>query len=223
MSEQEKAEGTVYGYLPNEAPPFGQMVLLGLQHVLTMFPATVLVALIVGFDVGTVLTVSGVATLVALMLSKIWIGKFIPLYYGSSFSYIAATLTLTGASYGVYAGDAVRLAQVGIVATGLVNILVGFIIMRAGKESLDKVLPPVITGTVALVIGVALGGSALDMASANWIVAIITLVVTVILSVYLQGKGFIGLLPVLLGGIAGYIISVPFGLVDFSSVMTEAW
>jgi len=218
MSKQKKTASTVYGYLPNEAPPVGQMVLLGFQHVLTMFPATVLVALLVGFDVGTVLTVSGVATLVALILSKIWIGKFIPLYYGSSFSYIAATLTLTGASYGVYAGDAVRLAQVGIVATGLVNILVGFIIVRAGKESLDKVLPPVITGTVALVIGVALGGSALDMASANWIVAIITLVVTVILSVYLQGRGFIGLLPILLGAIAGYIVSIPFGLVDLGAV-----
>ena len=152
MSTQEKAESTVYGYLPNEAPPFGQMVLLGLQHVLTMFPATVLVALLVGFDVGAVLTVSGVATLVALVLSKVWIGSFIPLYYGSSFSYIAATLTLTGASYGVYAGDAVRLAQVGIVATGIVNILVGFVILRAGKEFLDKILPPVLTGMVALVI-----------------------------------------------------------------------
>ena len=218
MSEQEKDKGTVYGYLPNEAPPFGQMVLLGLQHVLTMFPATVLVALLVGFDVGAVLTVSGVATVVALILSKIWIGNFIPLYYGSSFSYIAATLTLTGASYGVYAGDAVRLAQVGIVATGIVNILVGFLIMRAGKEFLDKILPPVLTGSVALVIGVTLGGSALDMASANWIVSIITLVVTVVLSVYLQGKGFIGLLPILLGAIAGYIVSIPFGLVDLSAV-----
>jgi len=222
MSEQKKTAGTVFGYLPNEAPPFGQMVVLGLQHVLTMFPATVLVALLVGFDVGTVLAVSGVATLVALILSKIWIGSFIPLYYGSSFSYIAATLTLTGASYGVYAGDAVRLAQVGIVATGLVNILVGFLIMRAGKEFLDKVLPPVITGMVALVIGVALGGSALDMASANWIVAIITLVVTVILSVYLQGKGFIGLLPILLGAIVGYIVSIPFGLIDLGPVGTAS-
>ena len=218
MSKQEKAESTVYGYLPNEAPPFGQMVLLGLQHVLTMFPATVLVALLVGFDVGAVLTVSGIATLVALVLSKVWIGSFIPLYYGSSFSYIAATLTLTGASYGVYAGDAVRLAQVGIVATGIVNILVGFLIIRAGKEFLDKILPPVLTGSVALVIGVTLGGAALDMASANWIVAIITLVVTVVLSVYLQGKGFIGLLPILLGAIAGYIVSIPFGLVDLSGV-----
>ncbi|MBN1249551.1 MAG: xanthine permease [Anaerolineae bacterium] len=219
MSAKGKTEAKVFGYLPNEAPPFGQMVLLGFQHVLTMFPATVLVALLVGFDVGTVLTVSGIATLVALALSYVWIGKFIPLYYGSSFSYIAATLTLTNAEYGVYAGDAVRLAQVGIVATGIVNILVGFLIMRAGKDALDRVLPPVLTGTVALVIGVTLGGSALDMASANWLVAIITLIVTVVFSVYLQGKGFVGLLPILLGAIVGYIISIPFGLVNFRPVI----
>ena len=118
----------IEGYLPNDTPPFGRMLVLGLQHVLTMFPATVLVALLVGFDVGTVLTVSGVATITALVLSKMFSGKFIPLYYGSSFSYIAATLAITNADFGVYAGDKVAIAQVGIVATGVVNIIVGFIV-----------------------------------------------------------------------------------------------
>ncbi len=215
----------VFGYLPNEAPPFGEMMLLGFQHVLTMFPATVLVALLVGFDVGTVLTVSGLATLTALLLSRFWIGKFIPLYYGSSFSYIAATLVLTHANYGVYAGDAVRLAQVGIVATGLVNILVGFLISAIGKEALDKVLPPVLTGSVALVIGVTLGNTALNTSSTNWVVAIVTLVATVVFSVYLQGKGFIGLLPILLGALVGYGFSALFypGSVDFALVRDAAW
>ncbi len=221
MAEEKK----VFGYLPNDAPPFGQMVLLGFQHVLTMFPATVLVALLVGFDVGAVLFVSGLATLTALVLSKVWIGKFIPLYYGSSFSYISATLSLTHAEFAQYAGEAVRLAQVGIVATGIVNILVGFLIMKIGKDILDKVLPPVLTGSVALVIGVTLGGAALDMASSNWLVSIVTLVVTIIFSVYLQGKGFIGLLPILLGAIVGYIFSaiVDPGSVDFTPVIQESF
>jgi uracil permease len=218
MTKQGKETSKIIGYLPNEAPPFGQMVVLGFQHVLTMFPATILVALLVGFDTGTVLTLSGIVTLVALILSKIWIGQFIPLYYGSSFSYIAATLTLTNAEFGTYAGDAVRLAQVGIVATGILNILVGFIIARVGKAFLDDILPPVLTGTIALVIGVTLGGSALDMASANWGVAIITLLSTVMFSVYLQGAGFIGLLPILLGAVVGYVVSIPVGLIDFSPV-----
>jgi uracil permease len=221
------------GYLPNDAPPIGQMILLGFQHVLTMFPATVLVALLVGFDVGAVLTVSGVATVTALILSRVIGGKFIPLYYGSSFSYIAATMAVTGAtgdSFGVYAGaDAVRLAQVGIVATGVINIVVGFIIRWIGKDMLDKVLPPVITGSVAAVIGISLAFAALDMAAANWGVAFITLLATILFSVYLQGKGFAGLLPVLFGAITGYLVAALFdliggtSLVDLSPIAAEAW
>ncbi len=221
MTAQDKPK--VFGYLPNEAPPFGQMVLLGFQHILTMFPATVLVALLVGFDVGTVLAVSGLATVTALLLSRFFLGKFIPLYYGSSFSYISATIALTHAEFGVYAGDAVRLAQVGIVATGIANMLVGWLITRIGKDALDTVLPPVITGSVALVIGFTLGGAAVNMAQANWAVSTITFLITVVLSVYLQGAGFLGLLPILLGATAGYLIAIPFGLVDFKPVMDAPW
>src|ERR1041384_4616262 len=78
------------GYMPNDWPPYGQLVLLGFQHVLTMFPATVFVAAFCGFHVGTVLFASGISTIVALLLSRRGIGTFIPLFYGSSFSYIAA-------------------------------------------------------------------------------------------------------------------------------------
>lgn len=211
------------GYLPNDRPPLGQAIILGFQHVLTMFPATVLVALLVGFDVGTVLTVSGAATVTALLLSRIIGGKFIPLYYGSSFSYIAATLALTNAEFATYAGDSVRLAQVGIVATGVINIIVGFVIRFIGKEALDKVLPPVITGSIAAVIGVSLAYTALGMAAAHWGVALITLLATILFSVYLQGRGFVGLLPILFGGIVGYIVSLPFGLLDMTPIVAEPW
>ena len=68
------------GYLPNEWPPTGQLILLGFQHVLTMFPATIFVAAFCGFNVGTVLLASGISTIVALLLSKQGIGKFIPLF-----------------------------------------------------------------------------------------------------------------------------------------------
>jgi uracil permease len=203
-------EEKLIGYLPNDVPPIGQMILLGFQHVLTMFPATVLVALLVGFDVSAVLFISGAATITALILSRIIGGKFIPLYYGSSFSYIAATLALTNAEFATYAGDSVRLAQVGIVATGVVNILVGFLIRFIGKETLDKILPPVVTGSVAAVIGIALAFAALDMAQDNWGIALLTLLATILISVYLQGKGFVGLLPVLFGAIFGYLLSMLF-------------
>src|SRR3970040_1429470 len=156
-------ERKVMGYLPNDTPPPVQLVLLGFQHVLTMFPATVFVAAFTGFHVGTVLMVSGVSTIVALVLSRRGIGKFIPLFYGSSFSYIAAYLgivqTMTGelSAFGGPAADNVlRTMQAGIVVTGLLNIAVGFIVRAVGKANVDKVLPPVVTGSVAAIIGLGL-------------------------------------------------------------------
>lgn len=229
MSTQQN-DSKILGYLPNDVPPVGHIILLGFQHVLTMFPATVLVALLVGFHVSTVLMASGLATIVALIGSRWGIGKFIPLYYGSSFSYIAATLAITGASYGQLASDElISVAQAGIVVTGVVNILMGMVIRYAGgKKTIDKILPPIVTGSIAAVIGFALGFEALNMASGGccgalgssnwWVIALITVVATILYSVYLQGKGFIGMLPILLGAITGYIIAIPLGLVDFSTI-----
>jgi len=221
----------VFGYLPNDVPPIGQTILLGFQHVLTMFPATILVALLVGFHPSTVLLASGLATIVALLGSRFGIGKFIPLYYGSSFSYIAATLAITGASYGQIASDElIRTAQAGIVVTGAINILVGIVIrFLGGKSAIDRILPPVITGSVAAVIGFSLGFAALGMASGTccgqsggslswWAAALVTLLSTILFSVYLQGRGFIGMLPILLGAVVGYLVSIPLGLVDFAVV-----
>lgn len=226
----------VMGYLPNDTPPIGQLILLGFQHVLTMFPATVLVALLVGFHVSTVLFASGVATIVALLLSRWGIGKFIPLYYGSSFSYIAATLAITNASFGVPASDdLIGAAQAGIVVTGLVNVVVGLVIrFGGGKKTIDKILPPIVTGSVAAVIGFALGKAALDMSSGVaggiaggslqwWAVALVTLVATIAFSVYLQGRGFIGMLPILLGAIVGYVFAAIMGMVDISPITGADW
>jgi uracil permease len=222
-----KINPKVFGYLPNDIPPLGQIILLGFQHALTMFPATILVALLVGFHPSTVLFASGMATIVALLGSRYGIGKFIPLYYGSSFSYIAAILAITNASFGQAVGDEfIRVAQAGIVVTGLVNVLVGVIIRFAGgKRAIDVILPPSITGSVALVIGVSLGKAALDMTNGSGVgdgkailIALITLLSTVLFSVYLQGRGFIGMLPILLGAVVGYLAAIPLGLVNFSAI-----
>jgi uracil permease len=209
------AKNTVMGYLPNDTPPTGQLILLGFQHVLTMFPATVLVAALCGFHVGTVLTISGIGTIVALLLAKWRIGKFIPLFYGSSFSYIAAYLAIaqqmTGAvpQFGVPLPDEViSTMQAGIVVTGLLNIVLGLIIRAVGKEKIDMILPPIVTGSVAAIIGFGLAYAALgQMASANFLVALVTLLVTILFSVYLQNRGFLGMIPVLLGAVTGYIFS----------------
>jgi len=218
------ADRKIPGYLPNEVPPIGRMIVLGFQHVLTMFPATAFCALFTGFHLSTVLFVAGMATIVALILSKWQIGKFIPLFYGSSFSYLTAYLAITNAEWGVPASDdLISLMQAGILVTGVINIIIGFIIKAVGKDAIDKVLPPVVTGSVACIIGFGLGFAALDMAAANWLVAMISLVITIVLSVYLRGKGFVGMIPILLGAIVGYLVSIPLGLVDFSPVTNASW
>ncbi len=220
------------GYLPNETPPLGQNILLGFQHVLTMFPATVFVAALTGFHVGTVLLASGISTIVALVLSKRGIGKFIPLFYGSSFSYIAAYLAvvtqMTGGmpAFGVpVADEVIATMQAGIVVTGILNIGVGFLIRAVGKDAIDKVLPPIVTGSVAAIIGFGLAFAALDLAGANWTVAILTLLLTILFSVYLQARGFLGMLPVLLGAVVGYVLSAVIdpGSVSLAGVGAAPW
>ena len=208
------ATAKVQGYLPQDQPPTPALISLGFQHVLTMFPPTVLVAIITKFDVGVTLFTSGLATIIAILVSR----RQIPLYYGGSFAYLAAVGTVVSASWGGHA-----VAQVGIVATGLLNILIGLVIQRTGKAALDKVLPPSITGSIAIVIGIALAKVALDMASVNWTVALLTLLCTILFSVYLRGKGLLGMLPVLLGAAVGYVISLSMGLVDFKSVAAAGW
>lgn len=231
----------VMGYLPDDTPPIGKMILLGFQHVLTMFPATVLCAILMRFDVSTVLTITGLGTVVALIASKLAIGKYIPLYYGSSFSYIAAVAAFTyadGTTGPVAAPETISLVQVGFLATGLINVIIGLIIrLSGGKDALDKILPPVVTGSVACVIGIGLGAAALGMASGTccgvdptatpaitlnwWAVSLLTLLAAFVLSVYLQGKGFISMLPILLAAIFGYIIAIPFGLLSFPTTWSN--
>ncbi len=216
----------VLGYLPQDTPPWGATLSLGFQQVLTMFPATVLVAILTKFDVGVTLLASGLGTIVALLITR----RKIPMYYGSSFSYITVIITVMALydrscfeSTATYCPDGVRLAQVGIVATAILQIAVGFLIQYIGKERLDIVLSPIITSSIAIVIGVALAGAALGMASANWVVAFITLIVTILFSVYLEGKGLWGMLPILWGAIFGYVVSIIMGVVDFTPFTAAQW
>jgi uracil permease len=226
MAKKSEKAPAVIGYMPQDVPPWGAMLSLGFQQVLTMFPATVLVAILTKFDVGVTLLASGLGTIVALLVTR----RKIPMYYGSSFSYITVIITVMALydktcfeSSAAYCPTGVRLAQVGIVATAILQIGVGFLIQYIGKKRLDTVLPPIITGSVAIVIGIALAGAALDMAAANWFVAFVTLIATIIFSVYLQGKGLLGMLPILLGAVFGYIVSMIMGVVDYTPLTTAAW
>jgi len=214
----------IYGYLPDETPSIGKTLLFAFQQILVMFPATVTVALLTGFHVSTTIFASGLATICFLLITR---GK-IPLYYGSSFSYLAAIISITGAKYAVVAPDnLISQAQFGIIMSGVVSIVVGIIVSRFGMDVIEKVLPATVTGSIAMVIGISLAGIAITSAAGYdsaagtvndkaWIAAIITLLATIIFSVYL--RGVFGQLPILFGIIVGYLVSIPLGLVDFTTI-----
>ncbi|MGE5484465.1 MAG: uracil-xanthine permease family protein [Ignavibacteriales bacterium] len=200
----------VVGYLPDDTPPIGKLIVFALQHVIVMFPATVLVAILTGFDVGVTIVASGVATLGFILVTR----RRIPLYYGSSFSYIAAVS-------GVARVAGVQAAQCGIVGSGLVSILAGWLVKTFGQKVIKRILPPVVTGSVAIVIGIALAFTAMNMASLNWTAALITLMSTILFSAFL--KGTLGQLPVLFGVVVGYVASLAMGIVDFKPIQEAAF
>ncbi len=214
------------GYLPDECPPILELIPFALQQIVVMFPATVLVALITGFHVSTTIFASGLATLCFILIT----GRKIPLYYGSSFSYIAAISSIMGAeAFANYTlNEKISIAQFGIVMSGLVSIAAGLIVKRSGKATIDKVLPPTVTGSISIVIGLSLAANALTNAAtypesvANtaqeglasnmaWIIALITLVSTILYSVYLKGK--LSQLPILFGLFTGYIAAAIIGAI----------
>lgn len=227
--EKGKEKEQVIGYLPDERPPVWQLLLYALQHVIVMFPATVAVALITGFHISTTIFASGLATLCFIIVTK---GQ-IPLYYGSSFSYVAAIAGLmsSDALAGYSLNEKISVAQFGIIMSGFVSILAGLIVNKFGKDKIEKILPATITGPIAMIIGLTLASNAMLDASSiaidtagnigvaesqiqlaenmAWTISLITLLSTIIFSVYL--KGMWGQLPLLLGPLVGCIVAFLIG------------
>jgi uracil permease len=217
----------ISGYLPDEKPQFIKLILFALQQIVVMFPATVLVALITGFHVSTTIFASGLATLGFILITR----REIPLYYGSSFSYITAIASImTAQQFAAYShNDKIAIAQFGIVMSGLVSIAAGFIIKKAGQEKIEKVLPATVTGAISMVIGLSLAANAMGNAASlpagitetnmsvasnyAWGIALITLFSTIIYSVYFK-KGTLSQLPILFGLITGYVVAMIVGVVS---------
>ena len=232
----------VIGYLPDERPPFFKLLLYAIQQVIVMFPATVTVALLTGFHISTTIFASGLASLCFLLIT----GKKLPLYYGSSFSYLAAigSLMASEALVGASLDEKIAVAQFGIIMSGFVSIAAGLIVNRFGKNAVEKALPASVTGPIAMIIGLTLAGNALGDATSAVVdastgaaaagdpqlvsnmallVALITLISTILFSVYL--KGVLGQLPLLLGPIVGciaaLIISLTTGVNLFKQVPAD--
>lgn len=203
----------------NERPGFGQWVGLSIQHMFSMFGSTVLVPILVGLNPGIALFSSGVGTLMYILITK---GK-IPAYMGSSFSFIVPMIALMK-TVG-YPG----IAQ-GTIAVGCVYLVVSLVVSMIGSDWIDRLLPPIIVGPIIMVIGLSLAGTAAKDATINaaghydlkfFVVALLTLLVTIAFNMFM--KGFLGLIPILLGIVAGYVIAVLFGIVDFTPVLHAHW
>ncbi|TWW13809.1 uracil transporter [Dellaglioa algida] len=202
----------------HDKPSFGQWMGLSIQHLFTMFGATVLVPILVGLNPSIALFSSGVGTLVYIGITN---GK-IPAYLGSSFAFIAVMQMLMKTS------GYPAVAQ-GTISAGLVYLIVSIIIGKVGSGWLDRILPAVVVGPVVMVIGLSMATTAASNAMLNsgtydikyvW-VAIFTLAITIFFNMYL--KGFISLIPILLGIVCGYIMAVLCGIVDFSTVEKANW
>ncbi|SDK75907.1 uracil permease [Natronincola ferrireducens] len=182
-------------------------VVLAVQHLIAMFGATVLVPILTGLDPSIALLSAGVGTL---LFHLVTYGK-IPVFLGSSFAFIPVILTVSQN----YGGD-LTYAQGGIVVAGLIYILMSFAVKKVGVEKIKKYLPAQVVGPMIMVIGLNLVPVAYDMASAHFVVAAITLVTAV--TVTLKGRGFSKQLSILIAVVVGYILSLNIGLVNIEAV-----
>ena len=208
-------------YDVNEKPPVAKWIVLAIQHVFAMFGATILVPILVNSAAGeTVLTIpvalvaSGIGTLLYILCTK---GKS-PVYLGSSFAFITPIAA-------AYFKGGISGAMTGVMVVGLIYIVVAFIIKLIGSKWLDKVLPPVVIGPMIMIIGLGLAPSAVGQigiasgATIEWkTVAIAAFTFLVTTFVMVKAKGFIKIIPFLVGIVAGYIFACVLGVVDFTAV-----
>lgn len=208
----------------NEKPSIGKWIILAIQHVFAMFGATILVPILVNAGAGEeVLTIpvalvsSGIGTLIYILCTR---GKS-PVYLGSSFAFIAPLIA-------AYAKGGISGAMTGIMVVGLVYVIFSIIIKLIGKSWINKLLPPIVIGPMIMIIGLGLAPSAISQIGLSgaeaieWktvVVALVSFLVTAIVAV--SGKGFLKVIPFLIGIVSGYIVSIALGMVEFSSV-TEA-
>lgn len=210
----------------NEKPDIVKWIVLAIQHVFAMFGATILVPILVNSTAGQeVLTIpvalvtSGIGTLIYILCTK---GKS-PVYLGSSFAFIAPLAA-------AYLKGGISGAMTGIMVIGLIYIVFATIIHFIGKNWINKLLPHIVIGPMIMIIGLGLAPNAISQiglgteSQIEWkgiVVALITFLTTAIIMV--RGKGFLKIVPFLVGIVTGYIASICLGLVDFTPVAEAAF
>lgn len=184
--------------------------IMSLQHLLAMFGATVLVPILTGFDPAVAIFCAGIGTLLFHLCTQ---GK-VPVFLGSSFAFIPVIIAAKEA----HGGD-ITYAQGGIIVAGLIYVAMSYLVKLVGIDKIKKYFPAQVTGAMIAVIGLNLLPTALDMASANIMIAAITLAIALCINKF--GKGFIKQLGILIAVFIGYMVSLAIGLVDVKTI-TEA-
>ncbi|ONI46983.1 uracil permease [Candidatus Epulonipiscioides saccharophilum] len=192
-------------------------LILGLQHVLAMFGATVLVPILTGLDPGVAILCAGIGTLVFHSVTK----GIVPVFLGSSFAFISA-IALTLSQFGIGA------VKTGIIATGLVYIIMALIIKSVGVEKVKSFFPPIVVGPIIMVIGLRLSPTAINMLKVDGLIhpkyAFVAFVVVLsVIAISIFAKGFFKMVPILISVIIGYVLAIFLDMVDLSHVYNASW
>lgn len=210
MKDKTVINGPVYDARTLGKP---RMLVLGLQHMFAMFGATVLVPILTGLDIATTLLFAGLGTLLFHLLTK---GK-VPAFLGSSFAFIGGynairQVGLDAAGQPIYNNDLLVYACFGVACAGLMYVILAALFKAFGINKVMKFFPPIVTGPIIISIGLILSSSAISNCNANWLVAVSAIVIVICFNIW--GKGMTKIIPILLGVIGSYLISM---LVDPAS------
>ena len=199
-----------------------QKLILGIQHTLAMFGATVLVPALTGLITSITLFCAGLGTLLFHWVTK----KKVPVFLGSSFAFMAGIMAIIGDSRMGDPDFMEKLASVkgALIIAGLVYVLFAGLIKIFGYEKVNKLLPPIVTGPIIIVIGLRLSGTAINSAFyyngefSLKSVLVTVVILTVVICVSIFAKGIFNLMPILFAIIAGYLVCLPLGFCDFTAV-----
>lgn len=175
-----------------------KMLLLGLQHMFAMFGATILVPAITGLSISATLLFAGLGTLLFHLIT----GRKVPAFLGSSFAFLGAygLVTASGAEIPL------TYSSFGVACAGLLYLVLALLFKVFGAQKVMRYFPPIVTGPVIIAIGLTLSQSAIDNCGANWLVALMAIVVVIVFNIW--GKGMLKIIPILLGVIASYVFSM---------------
>lgn len=211
----------------NEYLPAAQSIVLGIQHAFAMFGATVLAPLLMGFDPNLAILMSGICTILFFLIT----GGRVPSYLGSSFAFIGVVTAASGHAIGSGANPNLSVALGGIVACGVLYAVIGLIVMLSGTRWIEKMMPPVVTGAVVMIIGLNLAPVTVKAVAGNnfdlWM-ALLTVLCMGTIAVFTRGllQRLLLLVGLLLSYLFYFIISNVLGYgkpIDFSIINHAAW